>query len=251
VEQIIMKMAVVFVGATPAGAALIATDAGASNLVTNGDFDNIGSVWVNNTGLGSDDWQTARATAIPDWTNVTGYANEFWVGASNGYSGLTASLGNGSQYFVDLTAQANHLPFGELEQTITTTAGDRYILTFALGASAMWNPGSDPLAKSALTASAMGTSLLASQLFTASIPTTNNQWMTETLYFIANSSSTTIEFLGDSNYSDAKYIGLDNVNVSAVTPLPAALPLFATGLGAMGLLGWRRKRKNAAVIAAA
>ncbi len=34
------------------------------------------------------------------------------------------------------------------------------------------------------------------------------------------------------------------------TPLPAALPLFATGLGAMGLLGWRRKRKNAAVIAA-
>lgn len=27
------------------------------------------------------------------------------------------------------------------------------------------------------------------------------------------------------------------------TPLPAAFPLFATGLGAMGLLGWRRKRK--------
>ena len=27
------------------------------------------------------------------------------------------------------------------------------------------------------------------------------------------------------------------------TPLPAALPLFATGLGGVGLLGWRRKRK--------
>jgi hypothetical protein len=27
------------------------------------------------------------------------------------------------------------------------------------------------------------------------------------------------------------------------TPLPAALPLFCTGLGALGLLGWRRKRK--------
>jgi hypothetical protein len=26
------------------------------------------------------------------------------------------------------------------------------------------------------------------------------------------------------------------------TPLPAALPLFATGLGALALLGWRRKR---------
>jgi hypothetical protein len=28
-----------------------------------------------------------------------------------------------------------------------------------------------------------------------------------------------------------------------VTPLPAALPLFATGLGVLGLIGWRRKRK--------
>jgi hypothetical protein len=34
------------------------------------------------------------------------------------------------------------------------------------------------------------------------------------------------------------------------TPLPAALPLFATGLGGLGLLGWRRKRKASAAIAA-
>ena len=31
------------------------------------------------------------------------------------------------------------------------------------------------------------------------------------------------------------------------TPLPATLPLFASGLCALGLLGWRRKRKGAAV----
>jgi hypothetical protein len=47
--------------------------------------------------------------------------------------------------------------------------------------------------------------------------------------------------------------GLDNVVGSAATPagtpLPAALPLFATGLGAFGLLGWRRKKKSAALAA--
>jgi hypothetical protein len=32
-----------------------------------------------------------------------------------------------------------------------------------------------------------------------------------------------------------------------VVPLPATLPLFATGLGAIGLLGWRRKRKTQAI----
>jgi hypothetical protein len=32
------------------------------------------------------------------------------------------------------------------------------------------------------------------------------------------------------------------------TPIPATLPLFATGLGAIGLLGWRRKRKAQATI---
>ena len=31
--------------------------------------------------------------------------------------------------------------------------------------------------------------------------------------------------------------------IQVQTPLPGALPLFATGLGALGLLGWRRKRK--------
>lgn len=33
------------------------------------------------------------------------------------------------------------------------------------------------------------------------------------------------------------------VSSTPATPLPAALPLLATGLGALGLLGWRRKRK--------
>ena len=89
----------------------------------------------------------------------------------------------------------------------------------------------------------------------------------------ANSDPTTIWYtnngnnkvlgIGDSaqwifsgNQSTALYADL-SVEINATsstdltTPLPAALPLFATGLGAMGLFGWRRKRKNAAAVAAA
>jgi hypothetical protein len=35
--------------------------------------------------------------------------------------------------------------------------------------------------------------------------------------------------------------------IPTATPLPAALPLFATGIGGLSLLGWRRKRKAQAV----
>jgi hypothetical protein len=43
--------------------------------------------------------------------------------------------------------------------------------------------------------------------------------------------------------SEAETIQEDITGGSLVpTPLPAALPLFATGLGGLGLLGWRRKR---------
>ena len=40
--------------------------------------------------------------------------------------------------------------------------------------------------------------------------------------------------------------GFDYSPVAAATPLPAAFPLFASGLGALTLFGWRRKRKQAA-----
>jgi hypothetical protein len=44
---------------------------------------------------------------------------------------------------------------------------------------------------------------------------------------------------------------LGTVPAVSATPLPAALPLFGTALGMMGLFGGRRKRKNAAAIAVA
>jgi hypothetical protein len=37
---------------------------------------------------------------------------------------------------------------------------------------------------------------------------------------------------------------ISDTQIGTVTPLPAALPLFATGLGVIGLLAWRQKRQR-------
>jgi len=55
---------------------------------------------------------------------------------------------------------------------------------------------------------------------------------------------------GVDSQSTSSESGNTQIGIASATPLPATLPLFATGLGAMGLFGWRRKRKNAAIAAA-
>jgi hypothetical protein len=66
-------------------------------------------------------------------------------------------------------------------------------------------------------------------------------------------SNASLQFLF-SEANDAGLLGKASLTISligegieATTPLPAALPLFASGLGALGLLGWRRKKKAAAI----
>src|SRR6516225_1177384 len=49
--------------------------------------------------------------------------------------------------------------------------------------------------------------------------------------------------MNEPGFSTDAVLTYDFVSDSVATPLPTALPLFATGVGALGLLGWRRRRK--------
>jgi hypothetical protein len=55
---------------------------------------------------------------------------------------------------------------------------------------------------------------------------------------------------GDLVFDNQIYADLSDITSVRLTidttPLPTTLPLFATGLGVMGLFGWRRKRKQVA-----
>ena len=65
------------------------------------------------------------------------------------------------------------------------------------------------------------------------------------LFLDAGSGFAATNFIGNSVASDFQTF----VTTPSDTPVPAALPLFASGLGALGLLSWRRKKKAAALAA--
>ena len=67
---------------------------------------------------------------------------------------------------------------------------------------------------------------------------------------LLNNNEIQVDVTGDLPLVNDKLIldlSFTNTTPPSPTPLPAALPLFATGLGALGLFGWRRKRKTQAV----
>ena len=73
------------------------------------------------------------------------------------------------------------------------------------------------------------------------------EYIITTIGFPVNTAQVQGEFQGTAS------IDLPNQNggLAGETPLPAALPLFAGGLGVLGLFARRRKHKNAAALAAA
>ena len=67
-------------------------------------------------------------------------------------------------------------------------------------------------------------------------------------WYCPNCTVTLLSSLGDQSLGYA-LLPTEGGGTLPAVPLPATLPLFATGLGALGLLGWRRKQKAKALSA--
>ncbi|MCB1759316.1 MAG: hypothetical protein KDI68_05970 [Gammaproteobacteria bacterium] len=189
-------------------------------------------VFVGNAGfeavvLSDGAWATGN---VPDWT-ILGVAGTF-----NPDSG---SMPGGS------TPEGNNMVFvhgGSLTQTLgtTLTANTTYTLTMDV------IKRSDTIYQSApyLIELLAGNDVIAQDNNSLAIP--SGTWQTSTLIYDALpgdlllGSALGIRISGDAQTSFDRVV-LDASPVIP-TPVPAALPLFASALGWMGFAGWKRKK---------
>jgi hypothetical protein len=200
-------------------AALLATLPPArANLISNGSYEVASADSSLPTGNGTE--LGDGSTAIAGWT-VTGSNTLTWLPNSNGFN---VSTPYGS-YFLDLTGASDRTPFAGVEQTIATTPGATYALSFALGVNQSVSYDAGPVTVSASAG-------LTSGLFTVNPAGSGNIWTMETQDFTAAADTTLISIVGSVG---ADYIGLDDVSVDLIqaVPEPTALALFAAALAGL------------------
>jgi choice-of-anchor C domain-containing protein len=184
--------------------ALIVTPVQATNLIQNGSFE---TATVN---PGPFLQLNAGSTVITGWTVSQGsidYIGTYWQASDGGRS-------------LDIHGSWA----GRIQQTFNTTVGGTYRVTFDLAG----NPTGNPTIKE-MRVSAGGNSADFSFDITGKSPS-NMGWVSKSWDFTANSTTTTLEFIGLGN-SDAG-AALDNVSVIAV-PEPSSM----LGLLSLGVLG--------------
>ena len=188
-----------------------------ADLITNGGFE---------FGNFEDTYGHNSMSLYPGSTAITGWTLEnaeiAWEVQSTGW-GVPAD-----GYYLDLTGYHDSAPFGGISQSIATTVGQQYKLSFDLGMMDELWPG--PV-------SVLASAGSASQTFTV-----NNvsQWTTVSFDFTANGTSTLVSFLGTDGTC---YIGLDNVSIETINaPIPEPATLLLFGAGLLGLFCFIRKK---------
>jgi hypothetical protein len=206
--------------------------------ITNGSFEDVA------VPVGGFTAYPAGSTALTGWTIVGGTSDDGPAVVSTTFvqEGITFVAEDGSQW-LDLTGVNENSTEG-VEQTVATTMGTSYTLSFWVGNVDDTNTNGLFGKTSTVDVYIDGT-LLGS--FENSSTTPNTMiWEQFTPTFTATGSSATIEFINEDPSND-NVNGLDNValtpNASA-TPEPTTMILYGTGL--LGIMGLALSRKRLA-----
>jgi hypothetical protein len=203
-------------------AALLAAGPLHANLLSNGSFEagtfTPDANGVQRLGLGS-----PGPLPLAGWTLFVG--DVFWVGTPNAY-GITASDGSRSMNLYDPFRPLVRV--GSVQQTVASTVGTRYELSFDVGTNANF------LRPTGVQVQAAGQ---AAEFYNTG---GGGDWQRFTWAFTAIDTSTVIYFAG--RFGDG-YIGLDNAVLTvAAVPEPSTWALFAAGLVAVAAAARRLRR---------
>lgn len=227
-------------------AGLTAAPVGAVELIVNGGFES-GNFTPDPSP--NDRYDTITQAGPQDLTGWTVGNSLVW-----GYdpTDINVHAGHG---FVDLTGIGDTIPHGILTQTIPTLVGQQY--TFSVFLTQDFDSGNTGINGIDVFADGVQLVLAGTHGYWNYNPT-GATYGQLTANFIATDTSTEIR-IQSIVFAPGFHpfmIGLDDVSVTGPAlagevPVPAALPLFATGLGALGgVVLLRRKRKNAGIAAA-
>jgi WD40 repeat protein len=176
---------------------------GPPNLLVNGSFE---------FGNFTDSAGGNTMALLPGWARITGWVvtgqpglDLEWFGSATS-EGLTAAEGH---RFLDLTGFHDHAPYDGVSQTIPTTAGQEYRVSFAVGSSEHWDGDVHPGVEVEVTG-------IKPMLWTVADVGTN-RWETFAFTFTAVATNTTLKFTGSAT-NNILYIGLDNVVVTPASP---------------------------------
>jgi hypothetical protein len=164
-----------------------------------------------------------------------GFAN--WPAFNNPYTSYTDHTGDSAGLMLFVDAEAGGARFWY--EAPSLAASTTYTFTY-------WATAADGFSLADIEVLLNGT-----PIDTGNQLTTVGLWVQYTDSFTTGVAGAYTLAMTDLNgQSFGNDLTVDDISLTtSATPLPAALPLFASGLGAMGLFGWRRKRKVAALAA--
>lgn len=206
------------------------------NLLTNGDFENIGTITLNNgfAAVGS-------GGLIPGWTTVAGTAANANVYIATANSGATwIPNPESGTYAIQLDSTSNDAlkKSSTISQSVTVTAGQSYLLSFWFNTEVKANLTS--IIQTTLSGAFSSTNSY-STTASATITQANAVWVHVTQTFTATTSGSLTILFSDISTSDSN-AALDNVSLTVV-PEPATC---VAGVFALGLIGWRLRVRRVA-----